>query len=188
MTEKFREDYQLARACVAGDRSAQRDLYERYRAGLYRMALRYATDEGQAKDFVHDGLLKVYGKINGYTASGPLGGWVRRVVVNEILQTIRKRPEWVGLDARPETTTEPIEIDEELGKLPNAELYRFIRELPLGYRTVFSLYYLEGYRHAQIATELGISTGASKSQLSKAKRQLRRVIVEHYPHYQTIDK
>ncbi|OAV44879.1 RNA polymerase sigma factor [Lewinella sp. 4G2] len=184
MTDKFRDDIQLAKACSTNDRTAQRALYERHRNALYRMALRYARDDAEAEDFVHDGLIHAFAKIGQYRGKGPLGGWLRRVVVNVILQELRKRPEITELDRSVEPGVEPEGFDEDAGAIPPATLHRYIKELPLGYRTVFSLYYLEDLTHEAIAKQLGISSGSSKSQLSKAKRKLRRTISTHHPHLQ----
>lgn len=181
MSEALAADMALARACVGGDRAAQRALYETNRLSLYRMALRYARDAAEAEDFVHDGLLQVYGKLGQYRGDGPLGGWIRRVVVNVILQKIRKRPHLLAEEHLPQDHYDPLAFDEEMDGLSGRQLAAFITRLPLGYRTVFSLYYLEELSHADIAAQLGISVGSSKSQLSKAKAKLRKDILAAHP-------
>ena len=185
MAQTLRDDERLAARCAAGDRSAQRALYERNRLSLYRMALRYAVDAAEAEDFLHDGMLQVFAKVSQYRGGGPLDAWVRRVVLNVILQALRKQPKLYELGEADESVG-PAEVEElrELELLPSAAIYRLIRELPLGYRTVFTLYYLEDLTHDAIADRLGISAGASKSQLSKAKRKLRAAIRAEFPHYE----
>ena len=184
MTDALRRDLALARACARGERDAQRELYATQRLPLYRMALRYATDPAEAEDFVHDGLLRVFSTIGQYRGTGPLGGWVRRVVVNVILQRLRKRPHLLSTDHLPQESYDPPGFDEEMSGLTGAQLSAFIGDLPAGYRTVFSLYYLEELSHAEIAEQLGISVGASKSQLSKAKAKLRTAIIAKHPQLQ----
>lgn len=173
----------LVQACQRGLRSAQRELYETYRAPLYHMCLRYARDAQEAEDFLHDGMLKVLEDIHQFRAQGALGGWVRRVVLNVILQQIRKRPKLVS-DAYLPEAIEEIDLDEDLHHLSGPRIFALVMELPLGYRTVFNLYYLEELTHQEIAAQLGISLGASKSQLHKAKQSLRKLIQLHYPTFQ----
>ena len=185
MAQDLRDDERLAAQCAAGNRRAQRALYERNRLSLYRMALRYATDGAEAEDFLHDGMLQVYAKISQYRGGGPLDAWVRRVVLNVVLQALRKRPKIYELtDVDDAVGVDDHDSLKELEVLPSAAIYRLIRQLPLGYRTVFTLYYLENLTHELIADRLGISVGASKSQLSKAKRKLRAAILTEFPHYE----
>lgn len=173
----------MVQACQRGLRSAQRELYDTYRAPLYHMCLRYARDAQEAEDFLHDGMLKVLEDIHQFRAQGALGGWVRRVVLNVVLQQVRKRPKLVSEDFVPEETEE-IDLDQDLHHLSTASIYALVLELPIGYRTVFNLYYLEELGHQEIAAQLGISLGASKSQLHKAKQSLRKLIQLHYPTFQ----
>lgn len=147
------------------------------------MCLRYARDAQEAEDFLHDGMIQVFKDVVKFRSEGALGGWVRRVVLNIILQQLRKRPKLVSDAYLPEKTTE-IDLGEEFQQLSAAQVFALVLELPLGYRTVFNLYFLEGLSHSDIATQLGISQGASKSQLYKAKLSLRKLIKLHFPTYQ----
>ena len=172
----YANDEALAAAGAAGDRRAQHALYERFRLPLYRLCLRYARDAQEAEDFLHDGLLRVFRDLAQYRGQGALGGWVRRVVLNTILQHLRRRPKLVSAAELPDTGVDPEPEPDYLDGFAPERIYALIRELPPGYRTVFSLFYLEGFSHEQIAGELEISEGASKSQLYKAKRQLRKLV------------
>ena len=170
----YATDEALAAACTAGDQHAQRMLYERFRLPLYRLCLRYARDSQEAEDFLHDGLLRVFRDLGQYRGTGALGGWVRRVVLNTVLLHLRRRPTILPASALPEVgdTVEP--EPDYLEDFAPERIYELIRQLPDGYRTVFNLFYLEGFSHQQIARELDISEGSSKSQLYKAKRHLRK--------------
>ncbi len=172
----YANDEEWAAACAAGDRRAQRMLYERFRLPLYRLCLRYARDAQEAEDFLHDGLLRVFRDLAQYRGQGALGGWVRRVVLNTVLQHLRRRPQLLPATELPDPGIAPEPEPGYLDGFPAERIYALIRELPPGYRTVFSLFYLEGWSHEQIARELEISEGASKSQLYKAKRQLRKLV------------
>lgn len=173
----YANDAALAAACTAGDRGAQRVLYERFRLPLYRLCLRYARDPQEAEDFLHDGLLRVFRDLAQYRGQGPLGGWVRRVVLNTVLQHLRRRPCFVPASELPDPGADPEPEPEYLDGFAPERIYELIRELPPGYRTVFNLFYLEGFSHEHIARELEISQGASKSQLYKAKRHLRKLVL-----------
>ncbi|MEL6670294.1 MAG: sigma-70 family RNA polymerase sigma factor, partial [Bacteroidota bacterium] len=151
----------------------------------YRMCLRYAKDAQEAEDFLHDGMLKALQEIDKYRAEGALGGWVRRVVLNQILQELRRRPKLVSDEMAPDRIEHAdSQLDEDLDEISSAELHRLICQLPTGYRTVFNLYYVEGLGHRDIAAQLQISEGSSKSQLYKARIHLRKSIIKKYPSYQ----
>ncbi|MTB52287.1 RNA polymerase sigma factor [Lewinella sp. W8] len=189
MTQPEYDESWLVAGCRNQDRKAQRALYERFRVPLYRMCLRYAADAQEAEDFLHDGILKVLQDIDQFRGTGALGGWVRRVVLNVVLQKLRKRPRLLGEEHLPAGEELPdVDIGEEMTSLSGRQIFNFVRELPQGYRTVFSLYYLENLTHKEIAVQLGITEGASKSQLSKAKRRLRSAILQQFPHLQSLRK
>lgn len=179
------DEDKLIRDLKRGKRTAQQWLYERERLPLYRMCLRYAKDVHEAEDFLHDGMLKALQEIKKYRSEGALSGWVRRVVLNQILQELRRRPKLVSDELVPERiSVTNDQLDEELEQINGAELHRLISQLPTGYRTVFNLYYLEGLGHKDIAAQLQISEGSSKSQLYKARIHLRKSIIQKYPSYQ----
>ena len=171
-----RSDMELAKACLAQNRQAQQELYERFRLPLFRLCLRYARDKQEAEDFLHDGLITIFRDLNKYRGEGPLGGWCRRVVLNVSLQHLRKRKKMVEVELTeaPELSTESDDMFFE-GKPDPKLLIQFLQQLPDGYRTVFNLYVIENYNHREIAEQLGISIGSSKSQLHKAKAMLRRL-------------
>ncbi len=176
------EEAQMLAACCRQDRAAQQLLYETYRGSLYRMCLRYAKDPQEAEDFLHDGFIKIFQDIGQFRGEGALGAWLRRVVLNAVLQQLRRRPVLVSDDLVPETAgaIEP-DFDEVLAPITYQQILGLLGELPTGYRVVFNLYYVEEKTHQEIAELLGISLGASKSQLFKAKRALREKIERGYP-------
>ncbi|MEM6395755.1 MAG: sigma-70 family RNA polymerase sigma factor [Bacteroidota bacterium] len=179
------DEDRLIRDLKRGVRSAQQWLYERERLPLYRMCLRYAKDVQEAEDFLHDGMLKALQEIGKYRSEGALSGWVRRVVLNQILQELRRRPKLVSDELAPDRYLEPESLlEEELSQISGQEIHRLVCQLPTGYRTVFNLYYMEGLGHKDIAAQLQISEGSSKSQLYKARIHLRKSILKKYPHYQ----
>ena len=143
---------------------------------LFGVCLRYARHHAEAEDFLQDGLLVIYRDIHQYRPIGPLGGWLRRVMINVCLQHIRRRHRFVptiSLDQYGDRT----ESDEDLfSRFRTKALLRMVQQLPPGYRMVFNLYVIEGFAHQEIAEMLEISVNTSKSQLSRAKASLRNML------------
>lgn len=122
---------------------------------------------------LQEGFMKVFEKLGQFRGDGPLGGWVRRIMVNEALIYLRKNQRHRHTDAVDEENDDaPVEAS-VLADLGAEELIALIAGLPAGYRTVFNLYAVEGYSHKEIAEQLGISESTSKTQFHKAKQQLR---------------
>lgn len=174
MTENLNN---LLQACRKGDRKAQRQFYELYKDKMFVLCLRFADTREDAQDLLQEGFVKVFRDLHQYNGMGSLEGWVRKVILNVALLYVRKQKkalqplelkEWDGPDetdflAFPDLTT---------GEM----LIRLMQHLPIGFRTVLNLYVLEGYTHPQIAQALGISEGTSKSQLSRAKVLLKKML------------
>ena len=162
---------QLVKSCLRGEKSSQRHFYELHSRKMMGVCLRYANDVEDAEDFLQEGFIKVFEKLNSFEFKGSLEGWVRKIIINTILDRIRKQGKI--------NFTEHIELANSLEESPSVyqqinvkELLKTIQELPLGYRTVFNLYAIEGYQHNEISKMLNISESTSKSQYSKAKEQL----------------
>ena len=138
--------------------------------------MRYASCAPEAEDILQESFIKVFNKIDTFKATGPLGGWIRRIVVNTALQRIRDNKNYrmhVEIDA----SESMLEVsDGVLAQMGAAEIMKKVQKLPNGFRTVFNLYAIEGYTHPEISKELGISVGTSKSQYSRARAILRTLI------------
>ena len=166
-------DQHLVKACLKGDKRAQRDLYEQYKHLLFKLCLRYARDRQEAEDFLHESFITIFRDLSQYRANGALGGWLRRVTINTALQQLRKQKRLLYPDTDLSQVPD-ISEEEALPPLYNMEeLISHIQQLPPGYRAVFNLFVVEQYSHKEIAKSLDISVGSSKSQLSKAKAMLR---------------
>ena len=138
---------------------------------MYAVCLRYARTRGDAADILQEGFLKVFTKLEQFQFQGSFEGWVRRVMVNTALRAYQKQRfefEQSGYDRLPEMPVDP----DALAMLSETELLNIVRQLPDGYRAVFNLVAIEGYSHAEAATLLGIQESTSRSQLTKARRQL----------------
>ena len=164
-------EHELIRGCLRGSVQSQRDLYERFAGKMYAVCLRYARTREDAADILQEGFLKVFSKLEQFQFQGSFEGWVRRVMVNTALRNYQKQRfefEQSGYERLPETPVEP----DAVALLSEEELLNLVRNLPDGYRAVFNLVAIEGYSHAEAAKMLGIQESTSRSQLTKARRQL----------------
>ena len=171
---------ELISGCVKGDRSAQRMLYERYASVMYPVCVRYLGRE-DAKDVLQDGFLTVFDKIGTYKGEGSFEGWMRKLFVNASLMHLRK--------------TDVLRRTEDIDEVPEAggvlehgvleqissrEILDLVAGLPAGLRSVFNLFVMEGYSHAEVGALLGITEQSSRSQLSRARSLLQEKIKEIY--------
>ena len=169
-------DKNILKGCLNGDRSAQKALYDKYKVPMFRVCLRYAQSRQEAEDMLQDGFVKVFSDLKNFRSDGALGGWIRKVIVNTALMEIRKRKQLFS-PIEIENISDTVTTDENIFAEMNAKaLTRIIQKLPTGYRVVFNMYVVEGYPHKEIAEKLDISINTSKSQLSKAKAMLRRML------------
>lgn len=169
------EEQELAEQCRQGDNLARKELYEHYAGRMLAVCLRYAGDRETAEDLMHDGFLKLFDSFDKFTwrGEGSLRAWMERVMVNMVLQYLRKHDvmrQSAALDNAPELYEEP--EASTVDGIPQKVLMQFISELPVGYRTVFNLFVFEEKPHKEIAQILGINEKSSASQLTRAKAAL----------------
>jgi len=150
---------------------------------MHKVCLGYASDREMAKDMLQEGFIRVYKNIGSFKNNGSFDGWVRRVFVNSCLNYIRSNRIGNFIYLEKDEALEPHLAHEENDALNQLDVNDFeiiISKLPLGYRTVLNLFFVEGYTHDEIAKSLEITTGTSKSQLAKAKRKLRNNIDDYF--------
>ncbi len=167
----FTTEAQLIVALKRGESRAHKVVYERYAGKMLAVCTRYCANRADAEEIMLDGFMRVFDKIEQFREEGSFEGWIRRIMVTESLMFLRKSKQWrheVPLD---DVTVEPDYVWADTAVNEN-DLMRIVNQLPDGYRTVFNLYAIEGYPHADIAEMLGISEGTSKSQLSRARMML----------------
>lgn len=167
----FQSEDSLVRACQQGDPKAQRRVYERYSARMLSLCGRYLPDEFEAEEAMIEGFMKVFDRIGQFKMEGSFEGWIRRIMVNESLMYLRSKKA-AGWQANYDDVEYEVEPVAAATDLEANELHRLVQQLPTGYRTVFNLYAIEGYNHAEIAESLGISESTSKSQLHRARALL----------------
>lgn len=168
LTEK-----EIIDGCKKGSRKAQQQLYEAYSGYMLGVCCRYVGSRQEAEDIMIEGFMKVFTKIGQYREAGSFEGWIRRIMINEALGYLRRHKSmYVDVDV----TVAEREPDYGIlaGSLEADDLMKMVQTLPVGYRTVFNLYAIEGYTHREIADQLGIRENTSKSQLSRARALLQQ--------------
>jgi RNA polymerase sigma-70 factor (ECF subfamily) len=172
----FRDEYSLVRKAASGDRGAQKAIYGSLAPRMLALCQRYVRDAHFAEDVMIEGFVKVFANLPGFRFQGSFEGWVRRIMVREAIDFLRRR-QFVVYDETllenrqelPDAGADPYEVE---------QLELLIDALPEGYRLVFNLYVVEGYKHHEIATLLDISESTSKSQLFKARKALQNQLEE----------
>lgn len=161
--------------CVRGRRSAQDALYKKFSSLLYGICLRYAHNRMEAQDVLQEVFVKIYNNISAFNHEGSFEGWMRRIAVNTSITNYRKNLKHayqLDVEDLSRTNEEPAEFEDL--EYTAEEMMQCIENLPLGYKTIFNLYVIEGYMHKEISEMLGIDVNTSKSQLSRAKTYLQR--------------
>lgn len=167
---------ELVKKCKANERKAQELLYKQFASKMLGVCLRYAADRMEAEDMLQNGFIKVFQKIEDYRGDGSFEGWIRRIMVHSSIEYYRKYHKMVQLVDIDDAAAHPSVDALATSKLAANDLMALIQQLAPGYRIVFNLYAIEGYSHREIAEMTGISEGASKSQLSRARAILKKQI------------
>jgi len=164
-------------ACVRNESWAQKKIYEDNYSTMYPLCLRYATDEEEALDILHEGFIKVFRHISKYTVGTSLTAWIKRIMVNTAIDYYRKRArrrtENID-DARGVSSSEPDVVSE----MAAVEIIEALQQLSPAYRSVFNLYVIEGFSHKEVADKLNISESTSRSNLVKARHKLRNILTK----------
>ena len=166
----------LLEACRRGDRKAQYELYEKYAPLMFSVCRRYVVQLQEAEDILVCGFTKVFQKLDQFKGQGSFEGWVRRIIVNEALSFIRRNKS-MYLEVEIDKASREPDFQKMSDQLEVEDLEKMIDRLPMGYKTVFNLYAIEGFSHKEIAEKLGISENTSKSQLSRARVHLQQLLL-----------
>jgi RNA polymerase sigma-70 factor (ECF subfamily) len=153
----------------------QRLLYDRFSSMMYAVCLRYSDNTEDANDVMQEGFIKVYKSLPKFRAEGSFEGWVRRIFINTSIEHYRKKVKLYNVSEVQENTIEDSELN-ALDSLATKDILNIINELSPGYKQVFNLHVIEGYSHKEIAEMTGITEGTSKSQLARAKSDLKKII------------
>jgi len=174
---ELKDQHELIKGCIEGDRSAQYAFYKKYVKAMYNISYRITNDHDDAEDVLQEAFLSAFKHMHSFKGESSIGAWLKRIVVNASINQIKKRKLLYEPldhhDSQEETTIKDEDIVLELDRVKEA-----IQQLPDGFRTVFSLYLLEGYDHREIADILEITESTSKSQYNRAKKRLKEILKE----------
>jgi RNA polymerase sigma factor (sigma-70 family) len=180
------DEEKLIEGCISGKRQAQSELYRKYSSIMFGVCLRYATNREEAEDVVQEGFIKVFQNIGTYRGQGSFAGWLRRIFVNTAINHYHAKVKQLVVIVENIEEYEDVDNNEiagmfshtaELEEISPDKVMKLVQELPDGYRMVMNLFVFEGYSHNEIAEMLGISENTSKSQLSKARKYLKRQLI-----------
>ena len=173
--KNYSSESEIILGCLKGQRKAQQHLYDAYSKKFMAICLRYVKDRDFAEDVMIEGFMKIFEKLPQFEAKGSFEGWMKRIIVTQSLLALRNNKN-LSMEVNMESHLEISGVGYELTHMETAELLDLVQELPLGYRTVFNLYAIEGYSHAEISDLLGITESTSKSQLNRARNTLKEKI------------
>lgn len=181
----FTTEAQLIVALKRGESRAHKIVYERFAGKMLAVCTRYCANKDDAEEVMLDGFMRAFEKIEQFREEGSFEGWIRRIMVTESLMFLRKAKQWRQEVPIDEVTVEP-DYEWADTSVNESDLMRLVNQLPDGYRTIFNLYAIEGYAHAEIAEMLGISEGTSKSQLSRARMILQTSLKKMEQDFRTV--
>ena len=181
-TRHLSEDDELIAGCIAGKRDMQRKLYDKYVCKMKAVCLRYTKTSFEAEDVLQEGFVKVFSNIQNFKNDCPIEFWIRKIMVNTALKQLRQKMH-VSSVAEIEQIEKQPEDEFIFANYAYEELLDMVRQLAPRYQLIFNLYAIEGYTHKEIAAQLDISEGTSKSQYSRARAILKEMIEQHEKKY-----
>ena len=175
----FMSDQEIAKlieGCRAGERSSQQRIYGHFYNYALSVCCRYAANIEEAKEVLNDSFFKIFTKIDRYDSNYAFKGWLHRIVVNTSIDRYRSRQNQPRTEDISQAQSVEIET-EVIENLTREEIFKMVQHLSPAYRTVFNMFVVDGFSHLEIAESLGITEGASKSNLSKARAKLKLMLM-----------
>ncbi|MEX2336041.1 MAG: RNA polymerase sigma factor [Fulvivirga sp.] len=167
-------DTALIARSMEGDRLAQNRLYKRYSRSMFNICYRMTNSYDDAEDVLQEAFISAFKNLRSYKGNATFGAWLKRIVINKAVNLLKKKQiKFVAMTAdipeypEPDLTEDALNIN---------RIKQAVKQLPDGYRIVFSLYLIEGYDHSEIAEILGISASTSKSQFNRSKKKLKQIL------------
>jgi RNA polymerase sigma-70 factor (ECF subfamily) len=168
------EEKKLVKQCKRKNARAFDRLYNRYSPVLFAICMRYASNKTEAEDMLQESFLTIFNKIDSYRYQGSFEGWLKRITVNTAINIIRKNARSLQMTMTKDEYHEVVAQESDvISQMSEKDILNCIQHLPSGYRTVFNLYVIEGYKHKEIAEMLNISENTSRTQLIKARKALK---------------
>ena len=176
--EKLDFQRELVERCVSGDRTAQYNLYRMYSKGMYNICLRMLNNSMEAEDVLQESFMDVYKKLHSFKYESTPGAWIKRIVVNNCINRLRKKKLHIEeIEEGRYVVEEVVESKDHAYEV--RKIKKAMSRLPDGYRAIFSLYAMEGYDHSEIGQIMNISESTSKSQYSRAKKKIREIMASY---------
>lgn len=166
----------IVEKCLRGDRAAQKELFEELSGKMLSLCLRYTGDRMTAEDMLQEGFVTLFSKLDSYKGEGSFEGWARRIFATTCLMHLRKKDALRMSDDLKEAVGMGDGMPSAAQRIGYRELMDLVTSMPEGYRTIFNLYVMEGFRHKEIGQMLGISEITSRSQLNRARLWLQNKI------------
>lgn len=185
MSKTFLSEKELVSGCIRKDRNAQGELYARYASRLYTLCLRYLEDTEEARDLMHDSMIKALDNIKSFRndSEGSLYVWLRKITLNMVFDTLRQNNRFreISLELISDDDLQNVEDsdDEPAQEIPESVLKQAISMLTPVRRAVFNMYYIDGFSHKEIAKALDITERGSTSILAKARTSVRKAITDY---------
>ena len=169
----------ILKGCIKGSPSAQRELFENYSRQLLGICMRYTDSVAEAEDVLQEGFVKIFMNVSHFKGQGSLMAWMRRIMINTAIthyHKMRKHKYHDDIDDVRESKMEETGFNE--ADFTQEELLNVIQQMPEGYRMVFNLYAIEGYKHREISEIMDIDENTSKSQYSRARKWLQERLMK----------
>ncbi len=166
------QTFKLIEACLHGNETAQKQLYDTYARQMLGVCYRYTKSMEDAEDVLQEGFIRVFRNLDKFKGEGELGAWIRKIMVNAALNFLKKHQVYRDELIIKEEFMHPVSDADPAVTLNAKELIQLVRQLPAGYQTIFNLYAVEGYSHVEIGKMLGISESTSRSQYMRARNLL----------------
>ena len=185
MRKSFLTEQELALGCARSDRDAQAELYTRYAAGIYALCLRYIEDREEARDLMHDAMIKAMDNFKSfkYAGEGSINAWISRIAVNMAIDRLKESSRFRQIPIELVSGSEiedALEPDAgQVEQIPDGVLDEMIAELPPIRRTIFNMYFVDGFSHKEIAGKLGITERGSTSMMAKARASIKKVLLNY---------
>lgn len=176
----YTKESELIKKAVKNNREAQHVLFEKHAPKMLSVCRYYIKDVHQAEEAMLNGFFKVFTQLKNFRSEGSFEGWIRRIMVRESISYLRSKRSFEQLEEDVNELVEAKAVETNLveAQLNVADIQQLIDQLPEGYRAVFVMYAIEGYKHHEIAELLNITEGTSKSQLFKARKMLQQQVVK----------
>lgn len=172
MIQLYTNEKKLIEKAAKGDRKSQKHLFDKHAPKMLSVCRQYISPVETAEEIMLNGFFKIFTKLDSFSHQGSFEGWIRRIMVRECIDYLRKKDPFKYSETIEEEKSPAIEEEQEDTGIAMDDLQQVIDELPSGYKTVFVMYAVDGFKHAEIAQALNISENTSKTQYRKARLML----------------